>query len=484
MSSLTATAVAPAEVVPEREVDRDVARSVAWQAARVAVQMVQYVVLARLVLPAEFGKFALIAPVLALLKALNEGGLSTAAVTGRDYDEQLASDLHVTQVALGVVMAAAMALLAPGMAWLYGVPELQSVGLWLALCLVVNGWGLQSRARMRRSLRLGGLAIVEMAGIVASLLAAVATVRVLSGVGVLVTAQIASVGVSAAVASVCAPVRRLPFRGRSEYRHALHVGWHMAGSDVLNALRTQFPALVIGLFVVLEDVGIFNRAFQLLNVPLLILGPALTNFLLPSLARAQDDPARARRHVRRTLRLFLAAAIPVSVWIALGPTDLLAWVLGEEWRPVTGVLGALSPLFCVQIVAVVSTISLVAAERSRTARRFALWNLGLTMATVVATAPFGVLAMALGLSLSGLLLRAPLVVRLALREGTLARSELITSLRFIVLLAAGTMLALGLCRFVPVEPLAQQCVGLAVAAAISAGVLAHTVRSRAPSLSL
>lgn len=483
MPSLTATAVAPSPVATEREVDRNVARSVAWQFARVGVQVVQYVVLARLVLPAEFGKFALIAPVLALLRALNEGGLSTAAVTGRAYDAQLASDLNVTQLALGVVMAGVMALVAPAMASLYGVPELSTVGLWLALCLVANAWGLQSRANMRRHLRLGALAMVEIAGIVGSLVAAVLAVRVFSGLGVLVTAQIANVGVSAAVATTLAPVRLMRFRGRPEYRHALRVGWHMVGSDVLNALRTQFPALVIGLFVVLEDVGIFNRAYQLMNLPLLVLAPALTNFLLPSLARVHDDPARARRHVRRTLRLFLAAAIPVSVWIALGPADLLAFVLGEEWRPVMAILGALSPLFCVQIVAVVSTISLVAAERSRAARSFALWNLGLTIAAVLATAPFGVMAMALGLSLSGLLLRAPLVVRLALREGTLARAELIGAVRFIVMLAAGTMLSLALCRLVPVEPLVQQIGGFGVAAAISIGVLAFTVRQRATSLS-
>src|SRR5688500_11396262 len=94
----SSAATAPPLVVPGREVDRQVARSVGWQFTKVAVQIAQYVVLARLVIPAEYGKFALVLPVFALFSALNDGGLSTAAVTGRRYDSRLASDLCLTQV--------------------------------------------------------------------------------------------------------------------------------------------------------------------------------------------------------------------------------------------------------------------------------------------------------------------------------------------------------------------------------------------------
>ena len=39
-----------------RELDRRATSSLVWQGAKVAVHLIQYVVLARLVLPAEFGK--------------------------------------------------------------------------------------------------------------------------------------------------------------------------------------------------------------------------------------------------------------------------------------------------------------------------------------------------------------------------------------------------------------------------------------------
>lgn len=476
MSAVAAPPVAPSRIVAEREVDRQVARSVVWQAAKMGVQVVQYVVLARLVLPAEYGKFALVLPVLALFTALNDGGLSTAAVTNRRYDERLASDLYLTQLGLAIVMAAGMALIAPGLALAYGVPDLRTIGLWLALCLIAGVWGLQPQARLRRQLRVRALALVEIAGVLAGLAAALCVARVSSGVAVLIAAQLTTVAVTAAAAAVLAPVPLRRFRGTEVYRHALEVGRHMVATNVLNAVRNQFPALAIGFFVVLHDVGLFSRAYQLLSLPLLVLAPALTNFLLPLLARAGAHPEESGRHVRRILRLLLGATIPGCVWVAFGPDDLLAAVLGEEWRAVMPILGGLSPLFIVQIIAVVATITLVSAERSRTVRRFALCNFVICVGAVLLAAPFGVMAVAFALSLSGLLISAPLVVRFALRERTLAPGDVRAAVGLVIALAATTAAALGLLRLVPLAPLMGEIAGLILAAVISAAVLFHTVR--------
>jgi PST family polysaccharide transporter len=302
--------------------------------------------------------------------------------------------------------------------------------------------------------------------------------RHVSGVGLLVVAQITNVAVTAIAAVSVAPVRLHRFRGTEAYRHALEVGRHMVASDVLNAVRNQCPALVLGFFALVHEVGLYHRANQLLNLPLFVLAPALTNFLLPLLSRSVGQPAQFHGHVRRTLRLFLAATIPACLWIALGPSDLVAWVLGEEWRPAVPILGSLSPLFIVQLVAVVSLVTLVSAERSRTVRFFSFWNLGITIAAVVATAPFGVMAMAIGLSLSGLLVRAPLAVALAIRERTLVVADVLEALRFTLMLAAIAGAAMWLCRLLPVMPLVGQAIGLVVVAAISGAILLRTMRSR------
>lgn len=459
-----------------RELDRKASSSLFWQAAKVAIHLLQYVVLARLVVPEEFGKFALAVPLFLVLSAINDGGLSTATVTGKQYDARLAASLWWTQLGLGVAMAAVMLLGSPLLATLFNVPDLVAIGGWLALSLFIESWGLQSRANLRRDMRIGSLALVEIGGLALGVTAALIASHWTHGVALLVIAQLGSAVARTAIAFASAPLRPRAFQVTPEYRNALRTGWNVVGSDLLNILRTQCPTLVIGFFLLLSEVGLFTRANQLLNVPLTLLAPAMANFLLPLLSRTRETPAEFRQHVRRSQRLFLAIAIPVSVWIAMGPAHLIVLALGAEWAPVVPILQALSPLFMSQVIATMARMTLLASEESRVDRFFALLNLLLTAAAVLVAAPFGVFAVALALSLSGVALRAPLLTVLAVRKRSLARSDVVDGLKVIAMLVVVSGLVLWGCKSLPVIGVVKDALGLMAAAVISAGALAIIVR--------
>lgn len=451
----------------EREVDRRASQSLFWQIARVSVQLTQFVVLARLVPPDEFGKLALVFPVFALLMTLNDSGLSTATVTSGRYDARLGSNLWWTQAGLGLCSAAIMLLAAPVLAFLLRAPDLIGIGAGLAIGLVIESWGLQSRAQLRRTLRLAALGVVEISGAALGVAAAWIASHWIHGAAVLVIAYVAAAATRAAIAVRLAPVQVQRFTASTGYTEALRTGFNVASSDLLNALRVHCPLLIIGFFAALHEVGVFGRAAQLVNAPLLALGPAITNFLLPSLSRLRESPQNFSDCLRRAQRLFLAAAIPGSVWLAFGPTDAIVLALGAEWAPVAPLLQALSPLFATQIIATVARTALLAAEHSRVDRTFSLWNLLLTAGAALAAAPYGVLAVAWALSLSALALRAPLLIGYAVRRNALRLNDVIDGVRAWLLFAALTAGALAALLWVPAS-LARDVLGLCAAAGVSA----------------
>lgn len=465
---------AHAAVIPaEHAIDRRAAFSLVWQGARVLLQTAQYVLLARLIVPEEFGKYALVAPLYALFGVLHDGGLSTAAVTGRRYDGALASMLCWAQLGAGAVLALGMVLLSPVLALWFGVPDLGMVGAWLGACLLVGSCGLQSRAALRREVRLGALALVELGGAAAGLVSAWVIAGYNTGVEILLGSMMFSVGVSAAIAVSLAPVALHRPRMTADFHDAMRTGRDIVGAEVMNILRVQMPAFVAGFFVMLADVGLFNRANQLLNLPLAVLAPALTNFLLPVLSRVRDDAAEFRRHVRRTQRLFLAVAVPASVWIAAGPTDLIAFVLGPEWMPVVPILRNLSPLFISQVIATIAGVTLVGTEESRAMRWFSFWNLLLTAVAVLLAAPSGVEAMALAIAVSGIALRAPLLVGLAVHRGSLAMGDVWSGLRRLAILAVAAGTVLGVVEMSPLAGAVRDVAGLLVCLGVSAAALAR-----------
>ena len=459
-----------------RDIDRRATASLLWQSAKVAVHLIQYVVLARLVLPAEFGKFALVAPLFLVLSCINDGGLSTATVTGRRYDAALASSLWWTQVGMGFAMAGLMVAGAPLMAMLFGVPDLFAIGAALAISLIIESCGLQSRANLRRDMRVGAVAIVEIGGLIFGITSAFVASRWTDGAMLVVIAQIANACGRSSIAYSLAPVRPQGFAPTREYRDALRTGWHVVGSDLLIIMRTHFPSWVLGFFLVLSEVGLFSRANQLVNVPLTMLAPAMGNFLLPLLCRTRDRWSEFQGHIQRTQRMFIAISMPMSVWIAMGPTDLIGFVLGPEWLPAVPILQALSPLFISQVITTVARMALLASERSHVDRQFSFWSFLMTIAAVLLAAPFGVLAVALALSLSGVALRTPILAVMAVRQGNMGAANVLDGLRVVGTLAVISGAILMMVRMLPLEGVIADALGLTLMGGVSAAALAAILR--------
>jgi polysaccharide transporter, PST family len=457
----------PVNDLPVRELDRRATSAFVWQGAKIAVHLLQYVILARLVAPAEFGKFALAAPLFLVLSAINEGGLSTATIISKQYDAQLASSLWWTQFALGLVTAVVMVAGSPLLASLFGVPDLLGVGIGLAASLVVESWGMRSRAGLRRDMRIAALAVVDIGSLLVAVTAALIASHWVHGVGLVLIVQMVNALSRTVIAVILEPVRLRRFVVTDAYRSTLRTGWHLIGSDLLNLGRVQLPVLMIGFYLVLSDVGLFSRANQLLGVPLAMLGPAMTSFLLPLLSRTREQPTEFRAHLQRTQRLFLAISIPVSIWIAMGPMELIRFVLGPQWAPVVPVLQALSPLFIAQVVAAVARNALLASEQSRTDRLFAAVNLAVAAVAVLIGARFGLLPVALALSLSGLLICTPFLVVLALRKSNLNLAIVLDGARTTLWLAAAATVLVWACEALPLPGAGREVAGLLAVGGIS-----------------
>ena len=248
------------------------------------------------------------------------------------------------------------------------------------------------------------------------------------------------------------------------------------GSDLLIIMRTHFPSWVLGFFLVLSEVGLFSRANQLVNVPLTMLAPAMGNFLLPLLCRTRDRWSEFQGHIQRTQRMFIAISMPMSVWIAMGPSDLIGFVLGPEWLPAVPILQALSPLFISQVITTVARMALLASERSHVDRQFSFWSFLMTIAAVLLAAPFGVLAVALALSLSGVALRTPILAVMAVRQGNMGAANVLDGLRVVGTLAVISGAILMMVRMLPLEGVIADALGLTLMGGVSAAALAAILR--------
>lgn len=110
-----------------------------------------FLVLARLIGPAEFGMVAIAAVFIDILQIVARCGLPDAVVQRADLDEDFAATAFWVMLATGALCAAGLAALSGPIAWIFDLPTLQPVLCALSACFVITAAGAIHEARLQRS---------------------------------------------------------------------------------------------------------------------------------------------------------------------------------------------------------------------------------------------------------------------------------------------------------------------------------------------
>jgi PST family polysaccharide transporter len=130
-------------------------------------------VLARLLVPKDFGLVGMVTAFIGFLGLFKDAGLSMATVQRGSVTHAQTSTLFWINVGLGFLLAGLGALAAPLLAWFYSEPRLLWVTIALGSGFVFNGAGAQHRAILQRSMRFVAIAVIDAVSLVVSLAVAI-----------------------------------------------------------------------------------------------------------------------------------------------------------------------------------------------------------------------------------------------------------------------------------------------------------------------
>ena len=127
-------------------------KGVMWSAVeRFSVQGIQFVlsiVIARLVLPSEYGLIAMLGIFLAIAQTFVDSGFSNALIQKKDRTEVDYSTVFYFNILIALVVYGVLFISAPYIASFYREPELTTVTRWAGLNVVLNGFSIVQRAKL------------------------------------------------------------------------------------------------------------------------------------------------------------------------------------------------------------------------------------------------------------------------------------------------------------------------------------------------
>jgi PST family polysaccharide transporter len=104
---------------------------------------------------------------------------------------------------------------------------------------------------------------------------------------------------------------------------------------------------VLGRFWGVDALGIYGRAYQLINIPTDNLNSAAGEVAFSALSRLQDDPGRLRSYFLKGYSLVLALTLPGTIACALFADDMIFVLLGPKWMAAAPIFRLLAPTILV-----------------------------------------------------------------------------------------------------------------------------------------
>ncbi len=313
------------------------------QGTSLMLRMGSLMVLARLLAPRDFGLVGMVTAFTGVLNLFRDFGLSTATVQrGHVTDDQI-STLFWINILVGAILALILMGLAPFVAVFYHEPRLVWVSLILATSFIFNGAGVQHTALLERQMRFSVLATIDIISLVVS--TAIGIGMAASGFGY--WSLVASAVTLPLVSTLCLWFATGWRPGRLHLQEEVHSMLRFGGAFTLINLIVytayNLEKVLLGRYWGANALGLYGRAYQLINLPTENLNSAFWGVAFSGLSRVRHEPDRFRSYFLKGYSLVLALTIPITIAAALFAHDLIRVLLGPRWNDVADIFRLLAP---------------------------------------------------------------------------------------------------------------------------------------------
>jgi O-antigen/teichoic acid export membrane protein len=444
----------------EKTIRGGLARIIA-QGVNFAFRLGSLMVLARLLGPRDFGLVGMVTAFTGVLGLFRDFGLSTASVQRAHVTEEQISTLFWINALVGVLLAVLVSALAPVIASFYHEPRLVWVAVVLATGFLFNAAGVQHSAILQRELRFTALAVISTVALVVSTVVAICLAELGYGYWALVAMTVALPLINTIGCWITtkwipgAPRRRVGIRSMMRF----------GGTITLNGLVVyvayNLEKVLLGRFWGADAIGIYGRAYQLINIPTDNMNSAVGEVAFSALSRVQDDPSRLRSYFLKGYSLVIGVTLPITLACALFSNDLIFVLLGPKWTGAAAIFRLLAPT--ILIFAMINPLGWLLLSLGLVGRslKIALVIAPLVITGYVAGLPYGVKGVALGYSLAMTLWVIPHIVWCVHGTGVSVRDIGLTVSRPLLSGVVAALLAFGVQMFYgqSLRPIARLALG-------------------------
>lgn len=301
--------------------------------ANSGIQFIIGIILARLLLPQDYGLLGMIMVFIAISQTFIDGGMTTALIREKEVSKEDYSTVFYYNLMLAIVMYALLFISANAISLFFREPLLVVIIRVAGLNLIIGSFGLIQRTILVRKLDFKTQTKIE---VIASVLSgALAIYLAYHGYGVwalvikLITMQIIT-SFLFIVHNKWIPL--LTFNLNS-FKKLFGFGWKMLVTGLLATTYQNIYNVIIGRVYSSTQLGYYTKSLQLRNLPAYSITTSVAKVSYPVLCKLQDDPDSFRAGFKKIIKNSSFLTFPMMIGLAVVAGPLIQVLFGDNWVP-------------------------------------------------------------------------------------------------------------------------------------------------------
>lgn len=360
------------------------------------VRFILNIVIARILLPSDYGLIGMLAIFIALSNTIVASGFNFAIIQTKKVNNVQLSTILYTNILLGILLYALLYACSGLIADFYKLEILSVLVKVIGINILINSTTLVQKSILSRNLQFKKLTIINLTSSVLS--GFIGIIAAYSGYGVW-SLVIQTITRNLLIAMLLWIIGRwmplLAFRFKS-VKQLFAFGSKLLASNIINVIFDNLYLIIIGKYYNAKELGFYTRAYQFNQFPSLSITSIIIQVFLPVFSKIQDEKERIISAYRKSIKLVAFLMFPLMLGLGAVAEPLILLLLTEKWLPVVPLLQIMVFIGMTFPIHALNMNLLNVKGRSDLFLRLEIIKKALIVIAIIITIPYGVKIMVVG----------------------------------------------------------------------------------------
>lgn len=301
-------------------------------AERIGAQLVSFVVsivLARILMPDEYGCVAIVTVLISICDVFVTQGLGTALIQKKDAGDIDFSTIFYANIGFSLVIYILLFISAPFIASFYNYPVLDSVIRVMGIKIILSSINSIQNAYVSKRMLFKKFFYATMLGRIISAFVGIGMAYKGFGVWALVSQYLVNSVIDTIMLVLLVKWTPQKVFSWAAFKSLFSYGWKILAAGVIDEVYKELRTLTIGKVYTITDLAFFNKGSSFPNLLMSNVNTAINTVMFPVMASTEQEQIKGI--MKRTLKISTFLVFPMMVGLSFVSKNLVSFLLTDKW---------------------------------------------------------------------------------------------------------------------------------------------------------